>query len=71
MTKTENEIHFLNQEAVPHRQENLSQAELPLQFTMEYLQCGNAKIMAVEQGIQDFSEKEFRRETDLETNTLS
>lgn len=57
MTKTENEIHFLNQEAVPQSQENLSQAELPLQFTMEYLQCGNTKIMAVEQGIQDFSEQ--------------
>lgn len=56
MTKTENGIHFLNQEAVPHRQENLSQAELPLQFTTEYLQCGNTKIMAVEQGIQDSSE---------------
>lgn len=56
MTKTENEIQFLNQEAVPQSQENLSQAELPLQFTMEYLQWENTKIMAVEQGIQDFSE---------------
>lgn len=57
MTETENEIHFLNQEAVPQSQENLSQAEIPLQFTMEYLQGGNTKIMAVEQGIQDFSDQ--------------
>lgn len=57
MTETENEINFLNQEAVPQSQENLSQAELPLQFTMEYLQGVNTKIMAVEQGIKDFPEQ--------------
>lgn len=57
MTESENEIHFLNQEAVPQNQKNLSQAKLPLQFTMEYLQDENTKIMAVEQGIQDFSEQ--------------
>lgn len=47
----------LTKKQYPQSQENLSQAELPLQFTTEYLQCGNAKIMGVEQGIQDFSEQ--------------